>query len=69
MITQRSAPYARDFGLFGRSWVPLRSLVNAKAGKCVARQLRLAFRHLAQQFQEQRQWAWRAFMLQCTINR
>lgn len=66
VIAKRRAAYPRDFR--SRAW-PLsarRTLISAQAIQRMAGQSRLAQRHLAYQFEKERQRPRCAFMLQCT---
>jgi len=48
---------------------PCSILIRPQAGQRVARQIGIALRYLAYQFEKQWQWPRRAFMLQCTLLR
>ena len=73
MVAQGRAANARDLGLRRGPRAARGALVGAQAGERRARELRVALRHFAHQFEEQRQRArrssGRAFMLRRTMLR
>ena len=70
VIAEAGAADARDFRLRRRRVRALCALICAQARQRVARELRVAFRHLPYQFEKQRKRARaHAFMLHCTMLR
>ena len=69
MVAQASAANSRNLWFRGRSFAARRTLVSTKADKRVPCKLGIAFRHFAQQFEEQGQGTRRMFhvpfMLRC----